>query len=112
MKKVDRYFYPAIFTYAPGQEIAVDFPDLNSATSGTNEDDALISARELLGCVLFGLEEDGEKIPSPPPLSDIKPESVNFVTNCFPNIAYFRCLLLVFIVQNCVPNGWKNNAVS
>ncbi len=40
------------------------------------------------------------------------PESVNFVTNCFPNIAYFRCLLLVFIVQNCVPNGWKNNAVS
>ena len=49
MKKVDRYFYPAIFTYAPGQEIAVDFPDLNSATSGTNEDDALISARELLG---------------------------------------------------------------
>ena len=41
-----------------------------------------------------------------------KPESVNFVTNCFPNIAYFRCLLLVFIVQNCVPNGWKNNAVS
>ena len=42
----------------------------------------------------------------------IDPESVNFVTNCFPNIAYFRCLLLVFIVQNCVPNGWKNNAVS
>lgn len=24
MKKVERYFYPAIFTYAPGQEIAVD----------------------------------------------------------------------------------------
>lgn len=72
MKKVERYFYPAIFTYAPGQEIAVDFPDLNSATSGTNEDDALISARELLGCVLFGLEEDEKKIPSPPPLSDIK----------------------------------------
>ena len=24
-----------------------------------------------------------------------KPESVNFVTNCFPNTAYFRCLLLV-----------------
>ena len=43
---------------------------------------------------------------------DLGPESVNFVTNCFPNIAYFRCLLLVFIVQNCVPNGWKNNAVS
>ncbi len=72
MKKVERYFYPAIFTYAPNQEIAIDFPDLKAATSGTNEDDALISARELLGCVLFGLEEDGEKIPSPTPLSDIQ----------------------------------------
>ena len=72
MKKVERYFYPAIFTYAPDQEIAVDFPDLGAATSGTDEDDALISARELLGCVLYGLEEDGEEIPLPTPLSDIK----------------------------------------
>lgn len=72
MKKVDRYIYPAVFTYVPGQEIAVDFPDLGAATSGTNEDDALLSARELLGCVLFGLEEDGEAIPAPTPLSDMK----------------------------------------
>lgn len=72
MKKVERYFYPAVFTYAPGQEIAVDFPDLGTATSGTNEDDALMSARELLGCVLYGLEEDGEEIPAPTPLSDMK----------------------------------------
>ena len=31
-----------------------------------------MSARELLGCVLFGLEEDGEEIPAPTPLSDMK----------------------------------------
>ena len=52
MKKVERYFYPAIFIYEPGKEIAVDFPDLKCATSGTNDDDAFLSARELLGCVL------------------------------------------------------------
>ena len=52
MKKVERYFYPAVFTYEQGQEIAVSFPDLDVATSGENEDDAFISARELLGCVL------------------------------------------------------------
>ncbi len=69
MKKVERYFYPAVFTYEPGQEIAVDFPDLKCATSGLNDDDAFLSARELLGCVLFGLEEDGEEIPDPTPLS-------------------------------------------
>ena len=72
MKKVERYFYPAIFIYEAGKEIAVDFPDLGCATSGTNDDDALLSARELLGCVLNGLEEDGEEIPVPTPLSEIK----------------------------------------
>ena len=71
MKKVERYFYPAVFTYEQGQEIAVSFPDLDVATSGENEDDAFISARELLGCVLYGLEEDGEKIPSPTPLAKV-----------------------------------------
>ncbi len=75
MKKVERYFYPAIFTYEPGQEIAIDFPDLKCATSGENDDDALLSARELLGCVLYGLEEDKEEIPSPTPLAEVKVES-------------------------------------
>ena len=72
MKKVERYVYPAVFTYEPGQEIAVDFPDLKCATSGTNDDDALLSARELLRCVLFGLEEDGEEIPVPTPLAEVE----------------------------------------
>lgn len=74
MKKVERYFYPAVFTYDPGQEIAVVFPDLDCATSGVNDDDALLSARELLGCVLNDLEEDGEEIPAPTPLADVKTE--------------------------------------
>lgn len=72
MKRIERYFFPAIFTYERGQEIAVSFPDLDVATSGENETDALLSARELLGCVLNGLEEDGEEIPVPTPLADIK----------------------------------------
>lgn len=72
MKKPERYFYPAVFTYEPGQEIAVVFPDLNVATSGVNDDDALMSARELLGCVLYGLEEDNEQIPAPTPLTQVR----------------------------------------
>ena len=70
-KKVERYFYPAVFTYEEEQEIAVVFPDLDVATSGENDDDALLSARELRGCVMFGLEEDGESIPEPTPLSAV-----------------------------------------
>ena len=72
MKKPERYFYPAVFTYEPGQEIAVVFPDLDVATSGTDEDDALLSARELLGITMQGLEEDGEEIPTPTPLPNVE----------------------------------------
>lgn len=72
MKTVERYIYPAVFTYAPGEEIAVEFPDLGCATSGVSDDDALMSARELLGCVMLGLEEDGEEIPAPTPLSALR----------------------------------------
>ncbi len=74
MEKQDRYIYPAVFTYEPEQEIAVEFPDLGAATSGTDEADAMKSARELLGCVIFGLEEDGENIPAPSALADVKTE--------------------------------------
>lgn len=74
MKKPERYFYPAVFTYEPGEEIAVDFPDLKCATSGVNDNDAFLMARELLGCVLFGMEEDGDDIPSPTPLQDVPVE--------------------------------------
>lgn len=78
MKKPDRYYYPAVFTFEPGQEIAVVFPDLDRATSGIDENDAFLSARELLGCVLFGLEEDGEEIPAPTPVSEIITETNEF----------------------------------
>lgn len=71
MKK-DAY-YPAVFGYDPSEnEISVVFPDLGCATSGKNDADALASARELLDCVLSGMKEDGEKIPKPSKLADIK----------------------------------------
>lgn len=75
MKLPDRYFYPAVFSYEEGEEIAVVFPDLGVATSGKNEDDALLSARELLGCVMFGLEEDGEPIPTATALNELALEA-------------------------------------
>lgn len=74
MKKDDRYFYPAVFTYEPDCEIAVTFPDLGVATSGVDERDALMSARELLGITIFGMEQDGDKLPVPSHVSDVEVE--------------------------------------
>ncbi len=99
MKKVERYFYPAVFSYEPGQEIAVDFPDLKSATSGVNDDDALLSARELLGCVLLGLEEDGEEIPAPTPLAEIKTRDN-------------ECAVLVDVYMPSIRQAHNNRAVN
>lgn len=75
MKKAERYICPAVFTYEEGQEIAVVFPDLDVATSGENDADALASARELLGCVMYGLEEDGAELPVPTALNAVALES-------------------------------------
>ena len=72
MKKKDRYVFPAVFTYEEGEKISIEFPDLECATCGDDDEDALFSARELLGCVICGLEEDGEPIPEPTPLADVK----------------------------------------
>ena len=71
MKRKEWYYYPAVFTYADGEEIAVFFPDLDVATCGTDETDALVSARECLGIALLGLEEDGSPIPEPSSLKEL-----------------------------------------
>ena len=73
--KADRYFYPAVFTYEPDREIAVTFPDLGVATSGVDEQDALMSARELLGVAIFGMEQDGEELPAPSHVNEVEVES-------------------------------------
>ncbi len=73
--KPKTYMYPAIFTYEEGEEITVTFPDLDVATSGEDDADALNSARELLGITLYGMEEDEESIPTTSRLSDIKLEA-------------------------------------
>lgn len=78
MKK-DNYTFPAIIGKESNEkEYSVYFPDLEVATSGVSEADALNSARELLGTVIYGLELDKEKIPSPSKLSNIKTSKNEF----------------------------------
>lgn len=83
------YSYPAILTYEPDQEISVEFPDLNCATSGIDDLDAANSAEELLGLIMLGLEEDGEEIPSPTPLYNLSLEHnqrSTYVTVFMPSV--------------------------
>lgn len=73
MKKQDKYVYPAVFTYEGGYEIAVTFPDLpGCVTSGNDDPDALAMAKDALGGHLWCLEKDGDDIPAPSRLCDLK----------------------------------------
>ena len=73
MKRQDKYLYPAVFTYEDGYEIAVTFPDLpGCATSGADESEALYMAKDALGGHLWCLEKDGDEIPAPTRLCDLK----------------------------------------
>ncbi|MEW5785241.1 MAG: type II toxin-antitoxin system HicB family antitoxin [Bacillota bacterium] len=72
----DRYIFPAVF-YPPeeeGLDFCVVFPDLDAATQGETLQQALDMAKELLELTLFGLEEDGEKIPAASDPSHIAPD--------------------------------------
>lgn len=98
-KNYDRYFFPAVFTYEDGKEIAVEFPDLDVATCGKDDTDALLSARELLGLTLFGLEEDGEDIPTPSKLSAL-------------SLAANQCATLIDVYMPAVRLAGVNKAVT
>lgn len=73
MKKTnlpDRYCFPAIFVYEE-EQISVVFYDIELATCGDDEAEALYMARDALGGRLELMEEDGDEIPAPTPLSKI-----------------------------------------
>lgn len=70
----NRYVFPAIFDYAD-DGISVSFPDLPGAfTCGDTDEEALYMAKECLELHLYGMEADGDVIPSPSRVPDIKTE--------------------------------------
>ena len=68
----DRYIFPAILIYAE-DGISTEFPDLPGCLpcAGSTEQ-ALQNAQQALGLHLYGMEQDGEDIPSPTPVDLIR----------------------------------------
>lgn len=70
----DRYVYPAIFRFHAGG-VDVEFPDLPGCFShGATQEEALDMAREALGLHLYGMEADGDPIPTPSRVTDVATE--------------------------------------
>ena len=71
MKK-NYYVFPAIFTQEENG-ISIEFPDLPGCLPcASTLEEAAKNAKEALGLHLYGMEEDGEEIPSPSDISALK----------------------------------------
>ena len=78
-KKTDRYLYPAVLTYSD-EGITVAFPDLDCSVTKTDEREAYLAARNILGRALFDKEFSGRDIPEPTPLAEITLEDEQCAT--------------------------------
>ena len=87
----DRYVFPALFCYdLPGQ-VGIVFPDLPGCTSQSDNDiEALKDAREALSLHLYSMERDGDEIPEPTPVQDLRPEPDEAVVLIDVHMPFFR----------------------
>lgn len=73
--KRDRYVYPAIFDYAD-DGISIFFPDLAGCLPCAHTtEEAIQNAKEAMALHLYGMEQDGDPIPEPTPIKDLKLEA-------------------------------------
>ena len=70
----DRYSYVAVFTYDE-EGIVIDFPDFPGCCPCADKDDtdaALKNSHEALGLHIWGMEQDGEPLPLPTPITSLE----------------------------------------
>jgi len=84
------YIFPAIFSYAD-DGITVEFPDVPGAiTCGQTDAEALEMGQDVLGEMLYGMEERGLALPTPTPARDMAVAEDSVVTLVSVNLAVVR----------------------
>lgn len=74
------YAYPAFF-YCEPDGVSIEFPDLPGCLPcAPDMETAFHNAKEALGLHLYGMEQDGDVIPSPTSVSDLHPEQGGVMT--------------------------------
>ncbi|MBO0462002.1 MULTISPECIES: type II toxin-antitoxin system HicB family antitoxin [unclassified Enterococcus] len=75
--------YPAIFKPEEDGGYFIEFPDIQGAYTGINENDisyGIAMAEEVLGMVLADYIEHGDSLPEPTPINQISIETDSFTT--------------------------------
>ncbi|MBP2070624.1 type II toxin-antitoxin system HicB family antitoxin [Thermoanaerobacterium butyriciformans] len=106
----ETYIYPAIFDYA-SDGISVSFPDLPGCfTCGDNEEEAVRNAKEAMALHISGMEDDGDVIPEPTPISKIKVEDNQIVVPIEVWMPYYRSSIkTVYVKKTLTIPSWLNS---
>ena len=109
MKK-DYYIYPAIFEYDK-DGISISFPDLPGCISCASDDEeALFMAKDALGLFIASSEEDGDELPSPTSLNNIKLENNQKPALIEVNMPLFReAILNISVKKTLTIPKWIND---
>ena len=71
----DHHLYPDVYTflaclYCGPDGVSIEFPDLPGCLPcAKNAEEAFRAAKEALGLHLYGMEQDGDEIPTPAPVA-------------------------------------------
>lgn len=106
-----KYVYPAIFTPETEGGYSVAFPDVEGCyTQGEDLAEAIFMAEDALALTLYGLEEDGQTIPVPTPLSEIKASEGDTVTLVKADTMEYRKMYNSKAVKKTLTiPGWLND---
>jgi len=108
--KKDYYIYPAIFEY-DNDDISISFPDLPGCIScASNDEEALYMAKDALGLFIASSEEDGDELPSPTPLNNIKLKNNQKPILVEVNMPLFReAILNISVKKTLTIPKWIND---
>ena len=84
--------YPAIFKPEEDGGYFIEFPDIQGAYTGINENDisyGIAMAEEVLGMVLADYIEHGDSLPEPTPINQISIETDSFTTLIRVDVAQY-----------------------
>lgn len=98
--------YPIIMTQGK-KFIVVYIPDFNINTQGKDIPDAIEMARDAIGLIGIDMEDDGEKLPTPSLLSNIKAKENEIVTLVDIDFSEYRKKNETRVVRkNCTLPSW------
>lgn len=78
---MSKYIYPAVFTLEDDGLYSINFPDFSACfTQGSDIEDGMEMAKDILSITLCDMEDDKKNVPPPSNPLDIKVDDHSFVT--------------------------------